>query len=143
MKCKRFISILLLAVYLLAAGQLVWSVMVCHCAVPVPDETEHVCCEHCPHLADVLTTTDGALCASCGCNHHVMTEELYVVSTSDHGERLSRLIGWSLSPALVSETVELVSCRLSAGIFRSAGNEAFVAAPALLGPDFRGPPVLV
>nr|WP_229095485.1 MULTISPECIES: hypothetical protein [Alistipes] len=101
-KLKRVISLLLLAVYLFATAGMALASLTCKC-VSMKARTEHVCCTHCQHPADVQSAHDGAMRAPCCGNHHSTDVELYVTSNSDNNEKYIRCIVLDLPPALAVE----------------------------------------
>ena len=74
MRIKRFISSLILAIYLMASCGGMLSVILCHCTRSQHVITHH-CCDHCCHHHD---TGDGIKLPSKCCNHDHSTEiDLY------------------------------------------------------------------
>lgn len=102
MKLKRSISLLLLAVYLFATAGTALASLTCKC-VAMKARTEHACCCHCLHVADLPAAAGGEMRAPCCGNHHSTEIELYTGSSSDNNERLTRCAVTDLPPALVAE----------------------------------------
>lgn len=74
MRMKRFISSLILAIYLMASCGGMLSVILCHCTRSQHVITHH-CCDYCCHHHD---TGDGIKLPSKCCNHDHSTEiDLY------------------------------------------------------------------
>ena len=90
MKLKRSISLLLLAVYLFATAGTALASLTCKC-VAMKARTEHACCSHCHHVADLPAAAGGEMRAPCCGKHHSTEIELYVSSSSDSNERYTRL----------------------------------------------------
>lgn len=65
--------------------------------------TEHACCCHCLHVADLPAAAGGEMRAPCCGNHHSTEIELYVSSSFDNNERYTRCIVLDLPPALAAE----------------------------------------
>ena len=91
MKLKRSISLLLLAVYLFATAGTALASLTCKC-VAMKARTEHACCCHCLHVADLPAAAGGEMRAPCCGNHHSTEIELYVSSSFDNNERYTRCI---------------------------------------------------
>ena len=102
MKLKRLISLLLLAVYLFAAGGPAYVSLSCKC-VALSAHARHVCCHHCQQHADSADLARESVKAPCCGNHHSTEIELYTGSSSDNNERLTRCAVTDLPPALVAE----------------------------------------
>lgn len=102
MKLKRSISLLLLAVYLFATAGTALASLTCKC-VAMKARTEHACCCHCLHVADLPAAAGGEMRAPCCGNHHSTEIELYVSSSFDNNERYTRCIVLDLPPALAAE----------------------------------------
>ena len=60
MKLKRSISLLLLAVYLFATAGTALASLTCKC-VAMKARTEHACCCHCLHVADLPAAAGGEM----------------------------------------------------------------------------------
>ena len=141
MKLKRSISLLLLAVYLFATAGTALASLTCKC-VAMKARTEHACCCHCLHVADLPAAAGGEMRApSCG-NHHSTEIELYVSSSFDNNERYTRCIVLDLPPALAAEC----PCPAHVPFLREKVAERrtpFVREASTLSVGFRAPPVLV
>ena len=70
MKLKRSISLLLLAVYLFATAGTALASLTCKC-VAMKARTEHACCCHCLHVADLPAAAGGEMRAPCCGNHQI------------------------------------------------------------------------
>ena len=126
MKLKRSISLLLLAVYLFATAGTALASLTCKC-VAMKARTEHACCCHCLHVAD-LPAAAGEI-------------ELYVSSSFDNNERYTRCIVLDLPPALAAEC----PCPAHVPFLREKVAERrtpFVREASTLSVGFRAPPVL-
>jgi hypothetical protein len=110
MKLKRSISLLLLAVYLFATAGTALASLTCKC-VAMKARTEHACCSHCHHVADLPAAAGGEMRAPCCGKHHSTEIELYVSSSSDSNERYTRCIVLDLPPALAAECACSFSAR--------------------------------
>ena len=128
MKLKRSISLLLLAVYLFATAGTALASLTCKC-VAMKARTEHACCCHCLHVADLPAAAGGEMRAPCCGNHHSTEIELYVSSSFDNNERYTRCIVLDLPPALAAEC-PCPACALSA---REGRREANAFRPGSLG----------
>ncbi|MEG1885574.1 MAG: hypothetical protein RR182_04750 [Alistipes sp.] len=101
MRLKRFLSILLLSVYLFAVGGQAYSVLTCQC-VSMKGHTAHFCCHHCAHTAASGT----ALKAPCCNDHHDTEEILYTASSLDTERSVTKVIPVvDLPIALVAQLV--------------------------------------
>ena len=128
MKLKRSISLLLLAVYLFATAGTALASLTCKC-VAMKARTEHACCCHCLHVADLPAAAGGEMRAPCCGNHH---------ST----ERYTRCIVLDLPPALAAEC----PCPAHVPFLREKVAERrtpFVREASACSVGFRAPPVLV
>lgn len=85
MQRKRFISLLLLTVYLLAAGGTAWTSLSCDCvAMHARTAHTHACCHHCHHHVQhthLLPDAGTSLSAPCCDNRHSTEIELYTASS--------------------------------------------------------------
>lgn len=128
MKLKRSISLLLLAVYLFATAGTALASLTCKC-VAMKARTEHACCCHCLHVADLPAAAGGEMRAPCCGNHHSTEIELYVSSSFDNNERYTRCI--VLDAACARRRVPVSrACSLSA---REGRREANAFRPGSLG----------
>lgn len=143
MKLKRYISLLLLAVYLFATAGASVTSLTCKC-VTLKARTEHVCSSHCQqHTADAASAADGVMRATCCGNHHHSTEiDLYLFSHSDNSEKYIRCVVTDLPPALAVEC----PCPAHVPLLREKTAERltpFVPEACILPVGFRAPPALV
>lgn len=141
MKLKRYISLLLLAVYLFATAGTALASLTCKC-VSMKARTEHVCCSHCQqHAAEAAA--DGVMRAPCCGNHHHSTEiDLYLFSHGDNGEKQIRCMVTDLPPALAAEC----PCPAHVPLLREKTVQRqapFIAEACMLPVGFRAPPALV
>ena len=129
MKLKRSISLLLLAVYLFATAGTALASLTCKC-VAMKARTEHACCCHCLHVADLPAAAGGEMRAPCCGNHHSTEIELYVSSSFDNNERYTRCIVLDLPhvPFLREKVAER--------------RTPFVREASTCSVGFRAPPVL-
>lgn len=100
MKAKRYISLLLLTVYLFTVGAPAWASLSCAC-VASKVVKEHACCCHCSHEDDAPAAVADLSAPCCG-HHHSTDVELYTAGSSDN-ERQVRALAVDLSPALAAE----------------------------------------
>ena len=117
MKLKRSISLLLLAVYLFATAGTALASLTCKC-VAMKARTEHACCCHCLHVADLPAAAGGEMRA-----------------------RYTRCIVLDLPPALAAEC----PCPAHVPFLREKVAERrtpFVREASTLSVGFRAPPVL-
>lgn len=143
MRRKRFISILLLTVYLLAVGGTAWASLSCDC-VTMHARTihTHACCHHCHHHvqhAHDLPDVDTSLSAPCCEDRHSTEIELYTASTDD--EHTCKCVVIALPHCLAAAQ----TARLAAPKFRKqalAPPVVRVAAdPLIRTAGLRAPPV--
>ncbi len=141
MRSKRYIALLLAAVYLLAVGGPSAVALACRCMMP-ERLARHVCCEHCNHE---VVETRTVMHESCCGNHHSTDIVLYVASSHDSEKFVKRVACSDLPDALAPEplvaaggTLLPVGCDRIA--MRCAGSmpDSFLASCGL-----RAPPVLV
>ncbi|WP_290541060.1 hypothetical protein [Alistipes sp.] len=140
MKLKRSISLLLFAVYLLATAGAALASLTCKC-VAMRARTEHVCCCHCLHVADLPAPADGEMRAPCCGNRHSTEIGLYISTFSDNNERYTRCVVIDLPSALAAEC----PCPAHVPLLREAVAERrtpFIRKTTVLPVGFRGPPVL-
>lgn len=140
MKLKRYISLLLLAVYFFATGGTAYASVSCEC-VSMSVRTAHVCCHHC-HLAGEATPCSGgkSLTAPCCDDRHSTEIELYTGSGQDN-ERVLKCIVLDLPPALAAEC----PCPAHVPFLRQTVAERdapFIPDVRHLPVGFRAPPVL-
>lgn len=115
--------------------------LTCKC-VAMKARTEHACCCHCLHVADLPAAAGGEMRAPCCGNHHSTEIELYVSSSFDNNERYTRCIVLDLPPALAAEC----PCPAHVPFLREKVAERrtpFVREASTLSVGFRAPPVLV
>lgn len=80
MKLRSYISLMLLAVYLFAAGGAAYASLSCEC-VSMKARAAHTCCHHCVHSGDDAREAMQATC--CG-DRHSTEIVLYTSSDKDH-----------------------------------------------------------
>ena len=132
---------LLLTVYLFATAGTALASLTCKC-VAMKARTEHACCCHCLHVADLPAAAGGEMRAPCCGNHHSTEIELYVSSSFDNNERYTRCIVLDLPPALAAEC----PCPAHVPFLREKVAERrtpFVREASACSVGFRAPPVLV
>ncbi len=139
MKLKRYISLLFLAVYLLATAGVAVSSMSCAC-VAMRGHEMHVCCHHCEdHVA--LDGVQAQMHAPCCTNNHSNEKELYTATQSDNGKvvkcPISELPSAILSLAVTVEIDSRTSGEEIAERHVSLSDEWWRRAVGL-----RAPPVL-
>lgn len=140
MKSKRYISLLLLAVYLFATGGAAYASVSCEC-VSMSVRTAHVCCHHCCHADGAASSGDKSLTAPCCDDRHSTEIELYTASGSDSNEHSLKCAVLDLPPALAAECpcpAHVPFLRLKVAELRAP----FVPDVRLLPVGFRAPPVL-
>lgn len=138
MKLRKYISLLLFAVYLFAAGGQAVASLSCHC-VAMKAHVAHFCCHHCSH-DDAASSAAEALGAPCCGNHHSTLVELYTASSEAQKQVRCTII--CLPPALAVEC----PCPEHIPFLREACRERcapFVKQDYLLPVGFRAPPALV
>lgn len=69
MKVRRYISLLLLAIYVMSSTGGMLSVILCHCTRSTHIQTHHCCCDHCHSQGEGIKLPDG-----CNCYHDHSTE---------------------------------------------------------------------
>lgn len=139
MRTKRFISFLLLTVYLLAAGGPAWASLSCKC-VASKARTHHVCSCHCSHENDA-PGAKADLNAPCCSHHHSTDVELYTGGSSDN-ERQARTPAADLSAVLAPEAPATIAP--TAGWVRiTLRRTPLPRQAALPGVSLRAPPALV
>ena len=69
MKAKRYIPLLLLAIYIMSSSAGMLSVILCHCTRSTHIQTHHCCCNHCHSQGEGIKLPDG-----CTCYHDHSTE---------------------------------------------------------------------
>lgn len=138
MKMRRYISLLLLAVYLFAVGGPSYASLSCRCVALKSHETTLGCCHRTLHIQP---GTGDALSAPCCANHHSTEIKLYTGTSSDDA-RNTRFAIIALPASLTTECLApadpLVSCEKVCERRAPFLKEAF-----LLSVGFRAPPVLV
>ena len=138
MKRRTYISLLLLALYLLATGG-AWSLsLTCDCAA-AEHGGAHACCVAGHPAGHAHEAADEALCATCTCDRHSTDIALYTADAGD--ETLCRCAELALPHCLAAAQ----AARLAAPKFR---QERIVApalplppAPCLRLAGLRAPPV--
>lgn len=138
MKLKKYISLLLLTVYLLATGGSAYASLACHC-VAMKSHVEHACCTCCDHKDD-LPAAKADITAPCCSNHHSTEIELYVRVSSETEESGKSLV-MDLPPSLCAEC----PCPAHIPFLRETLAERrapFVRAACVLPSGLRAPPVL-
>lgn len=139
MKLRKYISLVLLAVYLFAAGGAAYAALTCHCkAAPVVQHTE-ACCHVCDHTGDLPAATADFTAPCCGDSHSTYID-LYTGSASESHKNVKCTV-LTLPPALAAEC----PCPYHVPSLRVERVERFVplADPACVLPSgLRAPPVL-
>lgn len=140
MNRRKYISLLLLAVYLLATGGSAFLSLSCRC-LTTQHAAEHACCVLGHHLGHDFDGAGEELYAACSCDRHSTDIELYTAVQDD--ECLCKCAVLALPHCLAAAQ----AARLSAPRFR---KERVVApcvpvpqAPCLQAAGLRAPPVLV
>lgn len=101
MKLKKVIALVLLAVYLFAAGAPAYASLSCHC-VAMKGHTAHLCCHHCDdHQGDPLSARADIDAPCCG-DHHSIDIQLYTGATSSDAEKVLRSLVIDLPPMLAA-----------------------------------------
>lgn len=108
MKLKRVISLLLLAVYLFAAGGPAYVSLSCSCVAMKAHEA-HICGHDCSH-SDEGSAAREALKAPCCGNHHSTEINLYTFSPDS--EKSTRCAVVDLPPALMAEAPAIADAPL-------------------------------
>lgn len=139
MKAKRFVSFLLLAIYLLAIGAQPYHVLTCHC-VEMTSHAVHTCCSNCEHGTSDSSNLKTFKSPCCGDNH---STEVELYTSNEEDRAATKRIIQPLPVALVAETTlsdapvlpvsEYVYHRLTPLVW---GTSTLVSA-------LRAPPVLV
>ena len=136
MSCRRYISFLLLAVYLLATGGAAFRSLSCGC-MDKGHLAEHVHA-HCGHAAGACDEAE-TLCATCACDRHSTDIELYTTAADD--ARPCKCAVLALPHCMAAAQ----AARLAAPKFRKVRMVAppvpIPQAPCLLVADLRAPPV--
>ena len=107
MSCRRYISLLLLAVYLLATGGAAFRSLSCSC-MDKGHVAEHLHA-HCGHAAGVCDEAE-TLRATCACDRHSTEIELYTNPHSDD-DKATRCAMVFLPAALAAECPCRPMCR--------------------------------
>lgn len=98
---RRYISLLLLALYLLATSG-AWSLsLMCDCA-DAERAGEHACCVAGYHVGHDHDAAAEELCAACTCNLHSTEITLYTAAHADN-EKAMRSVVTLLPPSLAAE----------------------------------------
>lgn len=138
MKTKRFISLLLLAVYLLAAGGPAWASLSCKC-VAAKLSTAHTCCCHCAHESDAPAAKTDVSAPCCG--HHHSTEVNLYTGGSSENERSVRAAAADLT-ALAPDVPDALDA--PAYCLRIVLRQTPLPGKSCpCGPGLRAPPALV
>ncbi len=139
MKLKRYIALLLLAVYFMAAGGPALVSLSCRC-VAMHLHAEHACCQHCDHSEDALAAKADVSAPCCG-NHHSTEVNLYTGSGADN-DRIVRCAVVDLPAALAAEYP--LDMRIVTTADKVAERRApFVCRGFVRSTGLRAPPVLV
>ncbi len=104
MTLRKYISLLLLAVYMFAAGGRAVVSLTCPCSAPKARTEVHACnhCQH-EHCGHEASDTAATLSEACTCGSHHSTEiDLYTGVHADDNKNL-RCSVTTLPPALVAE----------------------------------------
>ena len=140
MRSKRYIALLLAAVYLLAVGGPSAVALACRC-VPPAKSVYGACCPYCVRVGgDVPSVMHDSCCG----DHHSTDIALYTASSHDSEKFVKRIVASDLPDALAAEPVLTTGVPAPAGCdriaVRCAGSvpDSFVASCGL-----RAPPVLV
>lgn len=141
MKPKRLISLLLLAIYLMAAGGPACVSLSCKC-VAMRAHAAHVCCHHCQHDVGAEPARESVKAPCCGNHHHSTEIELYTGSSSDNNERVVRCAVTDLPPALLAEVPAAADLAAFGEAFPKRGAP-FVLRGHVRSAGLRAPPVLV
>lgn len=139
MKLRNYISLLLLAVYLFAAGGSAYASLTCHCKAALEAHYNHACCNHCDHTGDLPAATADFTAPCCG-DSHSTDIDLYTGSASEN-HKIVKCVVQTLPPALVAEC----PCPHHVPSLRVERIERFVplADPACVLPSgLRAPPAL-
>lgn len=98
---RRYISLLLLAVYLLATGGVWLLSLTCGCA-DAEHASEHTCSTAGYHAGHDHDAADEELCAACTCGLHSTEITLYTAAHGDD-EKTTRCAVTLLPPSLAAE----------------------------------------
>lgn len=136
---KKVISLLLLAVYLFAAGGPAYASLSCRC-VWAKSSAVHACCRHgIDHTGDLPAAKADVSAPCCG-NHHSTEIALYTVSPDS--DKVTRCAVLLLPPALVAgaciECIEAVTTSDKVAERRTP----FVSTGFTTPTGLRAPPVL-
>ena len=137
MKMRRYISLLLLAVYLFAVGGPSYASLSCRCVALHSHAQTHGCCHRA--LQNQPAAGD-ALGAPCCANHHSTEIDLYTGTSSDD-LRAARCAVFALPPSLTTECPAPAD-PLVVGEMVSERRAPFLKEAFLLSVGFRAPPVL-
>lgn len=140
MKLKRLISLLLLAIYLMAAGGPAYVSLSCKC-VAMSAHADHVCCHHCQQHADSADPARESVKAPCCGNHHSTEIELYTGSSSDNHQKFTRCAVTDLPPALIAEAPVVADLTLCCEKVTECSTP-FVMRGHVRSAGLRAPPVL-
>lgn len=136
---RRYISLLLCAVYLLATGGTALLSLSCHCHT-AEHAGEHVCCVGEHHAGHAYDAAAEELCAACMCDRHSIEIDLYIAVQSD--DSLCKCAVLALPHCLAAAQ----AARLAAPKFRrepvTAPAVPIPLAPSLRSAGLRAPPVL-
>lgn len=137
MKLRRYISLILLAVYLFAAGGAAYVSLSCEC-VAMKSRVAHTCCHHCAHAGDDVREAMQAPC--CG-NHHSTEIELYTSSGTDLDRSMVRCAVVDLPP-LVSAACPCPGHIPALRVARTLPEPPRVCRGYVCPTGLRAPPVL-
>lgn len=137
MKMRKFISLLLLAVYLFAAGGSSYASLSCRC-LTLKGQIAHSCCHHCEHVG---LASDKALDAPCCGDDHSTEVKLYTGSAGGNTERYVKCCVCALPPSLTAECPQLIDPLLIVEAL-SSPRTPFFKEEYILSVGFRAPPVL-
>lgn len=137
MKMRRFISLLLLAVYLFAVGGTSYASLSCRCVALKSHAATHGCCHHALHNQP---DAGDALSAPCCANHHSTEINLYTGTTSDDA-RYTRCAVFALPASLTAECPAPADPLVTSEKFCER-RAPFLKEAFLLSVGFRAPPVL-
>lgn len=138
MRLKRYIALLLTAVYLFAAGGSVFASLTCRC-ITGDLQGVHICCRHCDHKS-----VPAVLAEHCCGDAHSTDIVLYTAPSNDSTKFIKRAVATESPAALVADrivstgTFPLGCCNriISRGV--GAVPDSFVSSCGL-----RAPPALV
>lgn len=103
MKCKRYIALLLCALYMAATAAVSLASMTCKCRGMMRAEAELRCTSCCAHCSMTEPFCEGGcLETDCDCDRHSTEIDLYTSSHSDDSEKYVRCVVSELPPSLAA-----------------------------------------